>query len=197
MSNVPHYPTVPEHWKHPFGPYRQAPEEYGGEWWFINPFTSPNGVMPWANEEPEPQTLPDGFELLFGPRPEIDDFGPVNDGGAAYRQALNIWQQHLSTFKQVGTPPWADEGKMAAAAQTYEAWKLGKPVFYEGRYGWLARFPESRVPRKDFSAYNAVELPQLTVAAYQMAVLAAGGEVAEPHPFVPPQLFASDDEESE
>jgi hypothetical protein len=31
---------IPAHWKAPYGPYRQAPQQYGGEWWFVNPFTS-------------------------------------------------------------------------------------------------------------------------------------------------------------
>ena len=61
---------IPEAWKHPVGPYRQAPPEYGGEWWLVNPFS---GDEPWLlldRKAPVPEVLPVGFENTFGPRPK-------------------------------------------------------------------------------------------------------------------------------
>ena len=39
QPNTPRYQDVPDVWKWPIGPYQQAPEEFGGEWWKVNPFT--------------------------------------------------------------------------------------------------------------------------------------------------------------
>lgn len=48
QPNTPRYQDVPDSWKWPIGPYQQAPEEFGGEWWKVNPFT---GSEPWKPVE--------------------------------------------------------------------------------------------------------------------------------------------------
>ena len=63
---TPRYPDVPEWAKHPLGPYHQAPLEYGGEWWSVNPFTGPEPWIPRASQNE--QTLPDAFAEIFGLR---------------------------------------------------------------------------------------------------------------------------------
>ena len=68
---VPRYKEVPEHWRSPIGPYRQAPAEFGGEWWMVNPFTTEE---PWRNEAGPTEQLPDGFLEIFGPRPKVSDY---------------------------------------------------------------------------------------------------------------------------
>ena len=68
---MPHYSEIPDHWKQPVGPYRQAPQEFGGDWWLVNPFT---GSEPWNNQPRPKEPLPEGFTSIFGPRPQLADY---------------------------------------------------------------------------------------------------------------------------
>ena len=77
-AGPPSFPDVPDSAKYPAGPYRQAPPEYGGEWWLVNPFT---GDEPWGNpaEAAAPaasptskyatENLPADFLQAFGEMP--------------------------------------------------------------------------------------------------------------------------------
>ena len=54
---TPHYKEIPDHWKYPMGPYHQAPPEFGGEWWVVNPFTTSEpgfAFWPWHGEKYTP-----------------------------------------------------------------------------------------------------------------------------------------------
>lgn len=190
------FKDVPGHWKHPEGPYRQAPGEYGGEWWLVNPFTSPT---PWLtrSKASRQERLPDGFEGLFGPRPEASRFRDTPNPSLYFRIAVTKWEQDLGHFRRAGTPEWLDEQSLRTAAQVFESWEMGRPQFYEGRYGWSARFPGSSLPEFEAAARAAIEATHLVVAQYQMALLDAGITPSKKHPFVPPQAWPNADQNTE
>ncbi len=185
---TPRFKDVPEHWRTPMGPYRQAPVEFGGEWWLVSPFT---GEEPWRNQGgvAGERRLPPGFVEIFGERPRIAHFRSASNPSSAFRAALVKWEQDLRFFKQVGIPEWADAASVAAAERIYRAWGMGAPLFYEGRYGWLARFVESGSPDYQTAAFTAIETPHLIVARYQIRLLEAGERPPVQHPFVPPALW--------
>jgi hypothetical protein len=188
---TPRYPSVPEHWKHPEGPYRQAPEEYGAEWWLVNPFASPT---PWLTQSKptEESPLPEGFLELFGPRPRGEQFRVTPNPVQYFRLALAKWEQDLKYFQRTGVPEWATEEAIEAATQVFESWEMGRPRFYEGRYGWSVRFRDSQLPEFEAAARAAVETSHLVVAQYQMALLDEGRQPSRRHPFVPPHTWSND-----
>jgi hypothetical protein len=198
-SPTPRYDSneLPAEAKYPFGPYRQAPAEFGGQWWLVNPFTAPHGIMPWVLEagggNVPKDRLPDGFEAIFGPRPLSQDFHKAG-GVSAFQAATGLWEQNLAQFKQAGYPlnnlpePYtAEEFKLAA--DVFVAWEMGSPRFYEGRYGWVVRFPASRLPDYQSGAFGAIKYSHLVIAEYQVQLLQRGVVPTKHHPFVPPQLF--------
>jgi len=174
----PRFDDVPESVRHPNGPYRQAPAEFGGQWWLVSPFT---GEAPWETQlaaaEPPPAP-PAEFAAVFGERPS-----------RASAAAALEWDQNLEHFKGVGTPEGFAAEQIDAAGDVFEQWGLGRPVFVEGRYGWSAHFPDSQVQGFQASPFTAVEAPHLVVARYQIRMTQDGQEPPEQHPFVPPQIF--------
>lgn len=193
--HVPRFAAVPESAKYPNGPYRQAPQEFGGEWWLTNPFT---GTEPWRTQgaatspsgggtttEPDLAPLPDGFVQIFGERPKMADFDSRTD----FKIAVGQWEQDLRHFKQAGPPPEFDQEKIGLASGVFEAWGLGEPKFYEGRYGWMARFPDSGFGDFEINANTAIEYTHQAVSSFQMRQLQEGVMPAVRHPYVPPWLF--------
>lgn len=182
---TPRFESVPEHWKYPEGPYRQAPPEYGGEWWMVNPFATPE---PWLTQSQPVRRdpLPEGFEELFGPRPEASSFRSTPNPSQYFRMALVNWEQELRYFQKPGPPDWASEDALRNAAAIFEAWEMGSPRYYLGRYGWAVRFRDSALPDFDAEARAALESTHLLVARFQMAMLEHGLMPARKHPFVPP-----------
>ena len=191
---TPRFQDVPEHWKHPEGPYRQAPPEYGGEWWLVNPFGS---ATPWLTQgKPGPQEkLPPGFEQIFGPRPKAEDFRETPNPSLYFRMAVVDWEQSLRQFKRAGLPDWANAEHAANAERVFASWGMGRPGYCEGRYGWSARFYESALRQFECAARAALESTHLVVAQYQMALLEAGSIPANKHPFVPPHVWPSESKE--
>ncbi len=177
------YTGVPDSAKFPAGPYYQAPAEAGGEWWLVNPFT---GAEPWLRLEraltpPEEEVLPEGFADVFGPRPTrklLDYF--------EFRLAKMEWEHDLKFFKQAGIPEGLDETQLEAAKEAFAEWGLGEPVFYEGRYGWRVRFPESDVPGFEMNPNTAVQAPHVVIAKYQIRLIRQGTIPENLHPWVPP-----------
>jgi hypothetical protein len=193
-SSVPHFTEVALALRYPDGPYRQAPEEFGGEWWLTNPFT---GLEPWKTQgflDPyAPQAVDnagasEGFLAVFGPRPNRETHPNLALRGAAAAD----WERNLESFKGVGIPEGYTQQDIDAASKVYEACGLGKPLFYEGRYGWAAKFPESKVQGFEPSPFVALEVPHLVVARYQVELAGQGLEPARKHPFVPPQVFGGE-----
>jgi hypothetical protein len=175
--------SVPDWARHPLGPYRQAPEEYGGDWWQVNPFTGPE---PWrALDPPEPvEDLPEGFERVFGPRPKRGDFANARE----HRIARIEWEQEQKYFRGIGIPEGADEAALAEARQQFSAWGLGEPVFFQDRYGWRVRFPDSQIPNFGGSPNTAVTAPHILIANYQIQLLEQGITPERLHPWLPDQL---------
>lgn len=183
---VPHFSEVPDSWQHPVGPYRQAPAEYGGEWWYVNPFTGLTPWVTWVTEAPKKQPkLPAGFEEIFGPRPNSNDFHGAPNPARAFQDAVNLWEQDLKHFKQAGRPEWVSGNQFDEAAAIFAAWGLGPLKLYEGRYGWMARFPGSKIKNFETSVWEAINYPHLVVPRYQMQLAGNGVELGERHPFLP------------
>lgn len=193
---TPRFENVPDHWKHPEGPYRKAPPEYGGEWWLVNPFASPN---PWLTQSraATQEALPAGFEGLFGARPQAADFRSTPNPSLFFRMALVQWEQDLRHFDRAGVPEWATAESMSAAEAVFRAWQMGAPRYYLGRYGWSARFPESPLPSFDADARSAIESTHLMVARFQMAMVEDGKIPERKHPFVPPHIWPGETNELE
>jgi hypothetical protein len=181
---------IPAHWKAPYGPYRQAPPMYGGEWWFVNPFTS---AEPWKRfaHQPTPVTLPDGFMDIFGEEPQFKDF----PDSRAWTTARNHWDQNLKQFKGAGRPLWLSVEQVAELDALYTSWAMGKPRFYGGRYGEMVRWPDSQVQDFEDSAYSAANFPHHTIARYQIDLAQNGVQVetGKRHPFVPPGVWPAED----
>lgn len=192
---TPRYKTVPDHWKAPEGPYRQAPEEYGGEWWLVNPFAS---TSPWITQSKPPATaeLPQGFLEIFGPRPQASNYRG-RGGHAAFQIAVADWERDLKYFKGAGIPGGFSGKQMEDAARVFEFWGLGAPKVYEGRYGWRARYPESQIPEFESGVRSAFETTHLVVAKYQLALLERGIVPNVRHPFVPPHVWPQQTETAE
>ena len=184
QPNTPRYQDVPDVWKWPVGPYQQAPEEFGGEWWKVNPFTGSEPWKPLAGSERSGPT--EEFLAVFGSRPEARDF----DNVSAYRAARGRWDQDLEFFKGSGIPEGYDQSQVDLATNVFESWGMGRPAFYEGRYGWAVRFPESGLPTFEANVSTALDYSHLIVAGFQVRQLLNGVDPAERHPFVPPMLAA-------
>ena len=180
---TPRYPDVPEWAKHPLGPYRQAPSEFGGKWWFVNPFTGPDPWIPRVSQNE--QTLPEGFAEIFGSRPERKDY----PGADEFYTARLRWEQDLKYFEGSGVPQNLDVAEIERVGDIYEEWGMGRPVFYEGRYGWKVRFPDSRISNFEANPDGMIRVPHVLIAQYQSRLLQKGMVPENPHPFVPPQLF--------
>lgn len=188
--STPRFKEVPEQWKHPFGPYRQAPAEYGGEWWLVNPFTTDE---PWVTQsQVGTRELPAGFAEIFGPRPKISDFSETPNAAFSWRVAVDLWEQDLRYFKRAGIPEWASLEQVAVAEEVTRSWDLGPARFYEGRYGWMARFPESRLRTFESSAWGVLNVTHHVIAGYQWRLLEQGIVPDKRHPFVPPHVWPED-----
>ena len=183
---IPHYNEVPDHWKHPVGPYRQAPEEFGGDWWMVNPFT---GSEPWKNQKRPNERLPVGFVAIFGPRPRLADYLNTPSPSRSWKIATLQWEQDLRYFKQAGLPEWVTDEEFAATTRTFQAWGMGEPQFYEGRYGFMVRFPDSLVRAFETTAWGAIRATHNVIAGYQLRALDHGFVPEKRHPFVPPQFW--------
>ena len=190
----PRFEEVPEHWKHPFGPYRRAPGECGGEWWLVSPFTT---AEPWvlaAGSTGPPERLPEGFMAIFGERPKARDFLGGANPSLLFRTAVGRWEQDLRYFRRAGLPEWAEPGQAEAAGELFRRWGMGAPRFYEGRYDWMARFPESEAPDFESAAWAALFATHLVIAQYQLALIERDVTPPQQHPFVPPHMWPNGEE---
>lgn len=185
MPHVPRFSSVPDAVKHPLGPYRQAPAEFGGDWWLVNPFS---GAEPWlqlemqAQRNSAPDTVAAEFIQIFGERPQPQGNATHS---VEYKTELMRWEQDLQYFKQAGIPEGFSREQVEMATSAFEAWGLGEPMFYEGRYGWRARFSNGY----EVNPHTAIETPHLVIAGYQVKMAQEGVASAERHPFVPPGVW--------
>jgi hypothetical protein len=174
---TPRFKTVPADWQHPFGPYRQAPPEYGGEWWYIS-WTNSHVKMPWEKEgKPLPNEPDPSFVAVFGPRPHLTD---------PFR---GEWEQNLKEWKGAGLPGWISTAELAAATEIYSAWGMGAPAVYPSRYGYSVRWPATGHFEFEGEARSAIlTSTHWKVAEYQDFLRGNGLPVPKPHPFLPPAL---------
>lgn len=185
---APSYKEVPDHWKHPIGPYRKAPDERGGAWWLVNPFTTKE---PWNTQQnfsiADEEVLPDGFVEVFGERPKSEAFhGDVRK----FQEARNRYDQDLEYFKRAGEPEWfATTDKDEMAEVTFLAWGMGAPRYYEGRYGWMGRFSGSQIKDFEAPAWTCLFGAHQLIAGYQMRLISLGIVPSRRHPFVPPHIW--------
>jgi len=191
-SEAPHlvrFQSVPEEAKFPVGSYQQAPEEQGGEWWFVNPFT---GLQPWLRvsqwESRPVETFPEGFIETFGPRPQRMEF----PGYLEFQSARHIWEHKLEMFEGLGTPPEIAAEQLAGARGIFDEWGLGEAVFYEDRRGWRVRFSDAPGPPFEMGAQAAADSPHLAVALYQVKLLQGGIAPQTRHPWIPEHLHAAE-----
>ncbi|MEZ5365573.1 MAG: hypothetical protein R2748_25400 [Bryobacterales bacterium] len=187
---MPRYMDVPEGLRYPDGPFRQAPHEYGGEWWFTSPFT---GAEPWLTQgygdpygvatDASAEDVDPAFVAVFGPKPNRE----THPNPSLRAAAVADWERNREYFQGVGVPEGFTQEQVDAAGDLYEAWGLGRPLFYEGRYGWTATFPQAG--GFEAAPYAAIEAPHLVVARHQVEMASRGETPAEKHPFVPAQVF--------
>jgi len=150
------FADVPDMQKKPPGPgpFVQVPAgfvtaEIGsleGLWWRVSPFNA----TPWAVLAPvEAVPLPDGFEAIFGPRPHSSQF---RGGNAAndFQIATVTWESNLNSYVSASMPANADAARMNAANDEAVKYDMGEPAYYENKYGFRVRFPDSQDP--DFEA---------------------------------------------
>ena len=185
---TPRYQDVPDTWKWPLGPYQQAPPEFGGEWWKVNPFTGPEPWHPVEINSPPELEIPEGFTEIFGVRPEASDFS----SSRSFKAAEQRWEQDLRYFQGSGIPDGFDQAQVDLAAGVFEQWDMGRPLFYEGRYGWMARFPDSAIPNFEANVTASLEVSHIVVAKYQTRQLFNGVTPRVVHPFVPPFLVSTE-----
>lgn len=179
---------VPESWKHPVGPYRQAPPEYGGEWWLVNPFSGPEPWLLLDRKAPVPEVLPEGFERVFGPRPKWSDY-PTR---RAFQHDVIVWEQNKQSFVQFGPPAWANDRHLQIAAGALTAWGMGVPLYYEhSTWGWMARFVESQLPTFEMSAHTTIMYTHLVVPNYQVELMQQGIVPEQRHPLISPEIWNS------
>lgn len=175
---IPSYETVPEHWKAPMGPYRQAPPDYGSKWYLVSPFTGPE---PWLRDVPvEQPTYPEGFIEIFGERPR-DRFERVE------------WEGRLDRYEADHFPTGTD---ISDAAATFEFWGLGRMLPYRDKtFGLMVGFPDAAIKGYAVPMELALRATHLAIAGYQIDLLQDGVEIDEDsrHPFVPPRLFRKED----
>jgi hypothetical protein len=99
------------------------------------------------------------------------------------------WERNLEHFKGLGVPEGFTQEQVDAAGAVFEAWGMGRPLFYEGRYGWMAKFPSVEIADFEAGPFAALEAPHLVIARYQVALAEEGSEPPQRHPFVPGWVF--------
>ena len=71
----------------------------------------------------------------------------------------------------------------------YIEWGMGEPVFYEGRNGWRARFPDSQNPDYEPKPHTLLIAPHVNIATYQLSLMRKGITPSTIHPFIPPRAI--------
>jgi hypothetical protein len=182
---------VPSGAQWPQGPYKQAPAESGGEWWLVSPFTGPE---PWARvgeieariaAVEEAESPPAEFLHIFGERPERSDSATRSE----HSLKTFAWERELDTFESVGIPGGMTQEQIDDSNEVFEAWGMGKPVYYRGRHGWAARFPDAQITDFQPNPESAIKYPHLIVANYQIKEAHLGLPTANRHPLVPANIF--------
>lgn len=130
---------------------------------------------------------PEGFESVFGPRPNPNDFHDADNPSLAYRVAITSWNDAKKNFKGTADlPPDRSESEVQLAIDTYKAWGMGTPKFYEGRYGWFARFVESEIPDFEVRVEPTFFFVHNVIPSYQYRLIQMQKLDKGSHPWLPP-----------
>ena len=191
---------APEHMQFPNGPYRQAPAEYGGQWWLVTPFSDPK---PWlkGSRETEADSLPDGVVEIYGSRPQWKDYRHLGKSALiTFEGAKVTYDQDVERFQ--GLVTLSEEqlafgvfrGAFTSVADMHLAfvtWDMGMPVYYrDSLLGLMGRFVDSALPDYDMSYHSIATAGHNNIADFQEALwLRKGLEPARWHPFVSPVLI--------
>jgi hypothetical protein len=179
---MPGYKDVPEHYKHPVGPYRQAPAEFGGEWWLVSPFSGPE---PWARQARPDKELPPGFEAIFGKRRDPRNYPSYQ----SYKVDQTIWDQELDNYVKPGPPDGVSQETVNNAANLTHEWGLGDLVFYLNKQpvlGWRAVWVSGPIQGFDLAADFVLNYTHHAIGIYQWEMLNRGITVPRIHPIVYP-----------
>jgi len=157
----------------------------GGRWMVVSPVNQ----TPW--DEVPVHVLPDGFERIFGPRPNSNNFHgkgyPRN-----FQVAVVTWETDLRTYIGNFLPP-VDVSTEQLAALHAEAirYEMGEPAYYQNKYGYQVRFPESQAEnfQANAEAWLGTGCGQIIVG-YQNKITNMGIIIPEElmHPMAPPVL---------
>ncbi len=125
-------------------------------------------------------TMPTGFLAVYGP--------PATSIGwsLADRVARVKYEQDMRYFGGLVDEP---EG-FDRVADFYQRWGLGRPVFYQGRYGQYCRWPDAPFRPARATMFTAVNGAGVVVASWQVRVIMAGNTLNDLHAFVPPSVRA-------
>ena len=69
----------------------------------------------------------------------------------------------LAHFHGSGIPEGFSEDKVQLAGDLFEAWGMGRPMFYEGRYGWTATLPGAELENYQSAVFTTIEAPHLVM----------------------------------
>jgi len=157
---------------------------------------------PWKIIQPVNDVpLPDGFEDIFGPKPNSNNFHG-NGYPQNFYKAKTIWANDLRTYVGPGMPTDADKYPIEAAEARVADLGLGSPAYYEnsGYPGvdgttvrFHVRFPDSQDPSFQYSFKGFMQYPDVMVVKYWLLLTRAGvlidPKLLKKVPIVPPALF--------
>lgn len=129
---------------------------------------------------------------VYGPPPSFADYRDAPIPSQAHRIAMDKYRQDVRYHQMSGWPPWASSDQIHDATAVFHHWNMPTPVYYKGRYDWMAKFPSNSI-KFEAPASTAIRFSHHVVSMYQIRVILEGGTVATRHPFVPPHLGADFD----
>ena len=134
--------------------------------------------------------LPDGFEVIFGPRPKPSDFTGYRRN-RKWRAGVVTWENAKRTFKGLGMPEGPNAQTINDANASAEFFEMGVPAYYENNYGFQVRFPDSQDSsfQTTFEAFTGAAHGHVIVS-YQWGLTVDGIPIDanKIHPFAPPRL---------
>jgi hypothetical protein len=137
--------------------------------WFVS---SAPGKYDERGRYPLDPELEEQFELLF------------EEPGVG-KPARAAWEDAKKNYRGLAVPIGAPLALVEQALADYDAFALGRPIFYEhARRGILARFADNPIDVNPDAA-TVIYYPGQTIAAMQVRRIKAGAYFARLHPMVP------------
>lgn len=164
-------------------PFIEAPSECGGGCYWVGPFNP----RPWASrctEGPKTQNPPVDFVAVYGNPPKAGDFANYQD----FQVARDKYSQDLRYFKGIHFPEGLTANDIAASVTYITSYGMGRPVVFEGRYGFMVRFKGIPLPDFELPFVTLKDSPGNVVSTYQMSLFYAGMPVpcSNKHDWTPP-----------